>query len=464
MDPFLLIGAIIVMGFISKWISERFNISEIIILMLFGVLIGPVFNLINATPGSAIYTIYPFMGGLALILILFDGGISIQVRALLRTLSRATLFTLTSFIFTIIATVIFGYVFHISLLYSVLMGAILGGTSSISILSMLGDTKLPSETKSLMTTESILTDILVIITVLIIIDYIAVPQLKTDQILYNLLAAVSISIIFGALTAYVWDKWMKNINVGNRYYISTLAVMFLLYSTSRYVHASGGLSVFVFAVTLANLNKVIDGDKTKQILSDKIRPIHSEIVFFTKTFFFTYIGILYPLYNISLTIILWSVLLTILYLIVRYLAYLLILARDRKKYMESLIVTMLPRGLAAAVMVGYVIDKGILIKNLLEIVFTVLFLTSLVGTVGLWIVREKQKKEEEIKEKENKVKPKRNGDKKDNTTKNNDSKKDNKIQQKDVAENKKTKNKPIKTKNKNNQSIKNVSKKSSSKK
>jgi len=417
MDTFLLIGAIIIMGFISKYISKKYHISEVIILMLFGIILGPVLNLIDVAPNSSIYQIYPFMGALALIFILFDGGLSINIRSLLKTLSKATIFTLTSFILSIVVTVIFGYIFHISLLYSILIGAILGGTSSISILTMIDGTNIPKETKSLMTTESILTDILVIISVLIIIDYIAVPMLQPDEILSNLLSAISISIILGALVAWVWDKSIKNINVGKRYYIGTLAIMFLLFSISRYVHASGGLSIFVFAVTFANLNKIMDEKQSKEILSDKIRPIHSEIIFFTKTFFFTYIGILYPLWHISITVVLWSVLLTILFLIARYASYLLLLAKRKTEYVEGLIVPMLPRGLAAAVMVGYVIDKGILINNLLEVVFTVLFLTSLVGTIGLWIYQRKQtkintQKNKEAKETKKKVDVENGGTKK----------------------------------------------------
>ena len=397
MDAFLLIGAIIVMGFIARYISERYSISEVILLMLFGIVLGPVLGFVDASPTSPMYQIYPIMGGLALILILFDGGLSIQVRSLLKTLSRSTIFTVTSFILTVIVTVLFGFAFHIDLLYSLLMGAILGGTSSISILTMLGDVKLPTETKSLMTTESILTDILVIITVLIIIDFIAVPHFYPDQVLSNLFSAVSISIVFGGLTAWLWDRWMKTITVSKRYYIGTLAVMFLLYSVSKYVHASGGLSVFVFALTLANMNKVVDVEDVKSILSDKIRPIHAEIVFFTKTFFFTYLGLLYPLYSISFNIVLWSVLLTALYFVVRFLAYQLVLAKEKSKYIRDLIVPMLPRGLAAAVMVGYVIDKGILIHNLLEVVFTVLFLTSFIATIGLWAFKRIRRLKEEKK-------------------------------------------------------------------
>lgn len=405
MDVFLLIGSIIIMGFISKYISKKYHISEIITLMLFGIILGPVLNLIDASPGSTIYNIYPFMGSLALILILFDSGISIRIRSLLKTMSRAVIFTLTSFTFTIIATIIFGHFFNISLLYSILIGTILGGTSSITILTMLGEIKIPTETKSLMTTESILTDILVIISVLIIIDYIAVPQLQVDQILSNLLSAISISIIFGVLIAWIWNKLIKNNNFGKSYYVGTLAVLFLLYSVSSYVHASGGLSVFVFAVTFASIGKIYNEKENKEILTDDIRPIHSEIVFFTKTFFFTYIGILYPLWSISVNVVLWSVLLTILFLIARYAAYLLVLARKKAKYVQGLIVPLLPRGLAAVVMVGYVINKGIIIKNLIEIVFTVLFLTSLIGTVGLWVYKKRRiqldaQKEKEAKKKE----------------------------------------------------------------
>ena len=75
MNEYLLLGlaAIIVLGIIAQWLSWRFKIPSILLLLIFGFLAGPVTGLLNPDEllGSLLY---PFQS-LCVGLILFESGL-----------------------------------------------------------------------------------------------------------------------------------------------------------------------------------------------------------------------------------------------------------------------------------------------------------------------------------------------------------------------------------------------------
>ncbi len=75
MNEYLLLGlaAIIVLGIIAQWLSWRFKIPSILLLLIFGFLAGPVTGLLN--PGELLGSLlYPFLS-LCVGLILFESGL-----------------------------------------------------------------------------------------------------------------------------------------------------------------------------------------------------------------------------------------------------------------------------------------------------------------------------------------------------------------------------------------------------
>ena len=72
MDPavlaFLVAGLIIVLGFLGEEFFKRTSIPDPILLLLFGVLLGPVLNFFSH---ESLISITPYFAALALIIILF---------------------------------------------------------------------------------------------------------------------------------------------------------------------------------------------------------------------------------------------------------------------------------------------------------------------------------------------------------------------------------------------------------
>ena len=73
----LLLIAIIAIGVFSQWIAWLVRIPAIVLFLVSGVLAGPVFGVIN--PTEDIGEVLSPMVGLAVAVILFEGGLSLRL-------------------------------------------------------------------------------------------------------------------------------------------------------------------------------------------------------------------------------------------------------------------------------------------------------------------------------------------------------------------------------------------------
>lgn len=410
-DAFFLLGLTIMLGWISVYVLKKYHISQVLLLMLFGFLLGPVFNFVDISEQATIRTIYPFMSVLALIILLFDAGISFRLHNILQTLNKTTIFTCITFILSILFTLTMALILDIDLIHAMILGATLGGISSAIVAAMLEPLRVPEETSSLLILESVINDVLVIIGVFILIQILQAPSLSLNAIMNDIVSSFAIAIIFGALAAYIWYKLLSRLPTYGFDYMLTLAVLFILYAANEAINSSGGLSVFVFSLAFANLKQAQEyfSLERRPMEEKKIRTMQYEITFFVRTFFFAYIGLLYPLFKFDFLYLAVSVLLVLLYLAARYIVFRYVLMKDKK--FDSIIVFMLPRGLAAAVMVGIVVSSGIIIPGFEIIAFTVMFLTNLIATAAVFI------KERELDKKSLEKGEKKDGEKKEEVAK-----------------------------------------------
>ncbi len=377
---FLILSMTIVMGFLAIILAKRYKISQVIFLMLFGLLLGPGLHIIDVGPGSVIRQIYPFMSALALIILLFDGGISLNIFNVFNTITESAIFTATVFILSMLSALILVPVYHMDMLDALFIGALLSGVSSAIVIALLDKIKVDGETKSLLTLESVLNDSLVIIAVFLLIQlHENTASVSPEGVIKNLGISIIISTVIGGALAYAWNEVLKFLREYELDYMLTLAVLFLTYFFAEFFGGNGGLAVFVFGLVFGNLHNLPSHLLSFSILQrERIKGFQEEVTFFTRTFFFTYIGLLFPLSNIQPEVVMMSLLLTGVFIIVRYISTKLIL--NKKNIPTGLVVGMMPRGLAAAVGVGLLIQNNIYIPNIEQIVFSVIFLTNLIAT------------------------------------------------------------------------------------
>jgi cell volume regulation protein A len=105
LDPavlaFLVAGLVIVLGFLGEEFFKRTSIPDPILLLLFGLLLGPVLNIFSH---EQLISITPYFAALALIVILFDGGLNMDIRQAIKNSPRAIVLGFTGFILNVLVT------------------------------------------------------------------------------------------------------------------------------------------------------------------------------------------------------------------------------------------------------------------------------------------------------------------------------------------------------------------------
>lgn len=91
---FFAVGLIILIGFFSLLFFEKTKIPDVLILMSIGVLMGYGLKIVDP---HVFISFAPYAGALALIMILFEGGINLNFYRVLKELPEATGFTLFVF-------------------------------------------------------------------------------------------------------------------------------------------------------------------------------------------------------------------------------------------------------------------------------------------------------------------------------------------------------------------------------
>ncbi len=397
-SEFFIIGVTILVGYLAILFAERYKFSQVLLLMIFGFLLGPILGIVPVGHDSIISQIYPFMSTLALIILLFDGGISLNIFNVFKQITRSTIFTFLTFSLNILISGVLIFIYNYSLLQALTIGAVLGGTSSAIVIAMIENLNISKDVKSALTIESTISDSLTIIAAFILLQLFQTNSFDIGSVAHMLVSSFSISIVFGIAGAFAWAFILDKLIRLKLDYMLTLSILFILYSITDAVGANGGFAVFIFALVFGNLRNIPEellnfaGKKQRSI-----KRFQSQITFFVRTFFFTYIGLLMPMeawLNVDVWLI--SFILIGLFFISRFISLKLVFRDINEKDFKAALL-MIPRGLAAAVVIG-LFPSSVKIDNLSDIVFMVIFMTNLIATVSMFVLEKKEQEKEEVKE------------------------------------------------------------------
>jgi potassium/hydrogen antiporter len=406
---FLTVSLIIIVGYFGMLFFKKTKISELIILMIIGLIIGPIstamgVGIIGPSELSVFNSFLPFFAAFALIMILFEGGMQLNFFKALKALTNALGFTIAVFILGILFTM--GALWFLSLsgliifdpLLSLFIGAVIGGTSSAVIIPIINSTSAREETKTLLSLESALTDALCIVTAVAIGQIFLVGSADLGLVSSSIMANFAIAAVIGFASGLVWLKALTYLDGKAYSYLMTLAALLLIYSLVQLVGGNGAIAILIFGIVLGNS---IDITKMLQLeertIDSSIKTFHSELSFLVKTFFFVYLGILFRLEFATPPIILISVVLIVLILASRFIvANGLAKLKPIFKSDTKLISMMGARGLAAAVLVSLPISMGLdkaapnlftpeIIGTITAVAFLVILGSNILTTIGVFI-------------------------------------------------------------------------------
>jgi len=408
------LGTIMVLGFIGNYIFNRTQIPSIVWLLLFGLVVGFVFNIQETISTDLLGYISSFFGAVAIVIILFDGGINIDLYQLFRGAPRGLLLTVSGFCLSIIVTMLIvvglsmtilpGVPFENSVLVGIILGAIIGGTSSPIVIPLAFRLKnLQEKTKMVSSIESVLTDPLCIVVVLAILAMMGEVGGSINLSLgaQSLVSTFSVGIVIGLILGVIWLPVMHKVRKQEFSYVLTLAVVFLVYSLTTLLvgedkggTGAGAIACLMFGLVLGNGKKILKMVKYSGKgfeMDDQTKQFHSLTSFVIRTFFFVYLGIIVSFQDIKFILV--GIIIVLALLVVRYLAVIISTFHGNfEKDDKQTITVMMPRGLAAAILaINFgpdFVDK--LMPGMdgffKDIAFVVILGTAIITTTGVSII------------------------------------------------------------------------------
>jgi len=183
--------------------------------------------------------------------------------------------------------------------------------------------------------------------------------------------------MIGLIAGVLWLFTLNRIKGRSFSYMLTIAVLLLLYSAVEWVKGSGAIAALAFGLILGNGREISRMFKMEEMLEidQLIKKFEDEITFFVRTFFFVYLGAVVRIKETKLIAV--GVALSFILFLVRKIA--------------STWVTM-PRGLAAAALSVLPLSYGYKGAEIFpDIVFTVIVVTTVITTFGVFIFKSASK-------------------------------------------------------------------------
>ncbi len=390
---FAAVGLIIILGYVGSYFFKKTMIPDIIWLLVLGVLLGPAFNVVDATMFAALT---PFFAALAIMIILFQGGLQTNIYTLIKQSPRSILLAGLGIAFSMIACAAFAfYVLGWPLMNGLLLGAILGGSSSPIIISITQRLPVDENIRTLLNIESTLTDAFCIIVAIVVVELMVFGNYSLAEAGNSLMGSFSIGATMGFIVGMVWIAGLSRLRRREFEYMLVLAVLLLLYAFVESVNGSGAIAAFVFGVVLANSREISNMIKLKKeaIMHAEVGRFHNEVSFLIRTFFFVYLGLIVTFGN--LYVIFLGLALTIILMAMRFLTVFtstigMDFQTDSKGSVKSLMSVLMPRGLAAAVLTQVPIMYGIAYaKTYADIVVAVIFMSIIFTSLGVTVMRKR---------------------------------------------------------------------------
>ena len=390
MDPALFILTFGTLVFAAHWFAEIFSkkrIPDVLMLMIIGIAIGPVFKLIDADKLNTIGNIF---GQLTLVTLLFESGTELSFRTLADSIKNTVTLTLVNFIVTFAAIGTLGWlVLDMNPGISFMLGAALGGSSSAVAIPLVKQISIGEKSKTILILESAFSAILCIVVALAIFESYKYGEFRIGVIFGQVFSSFLLASLIGLLGSIFWSMVLDKVRTINNSIFTTPAFVFIIYGFNEWLGYSGIISALAFGIGLANMDLIHNrwlrkfSKRKPTLLNPMEKTLFSELVFLMKTFFFVYVGISIKFDSfISLLI---GLGISVILIILRIPIVRISLPSDSNNISNkdrAFLSMMIPRGLAAAVLATMISQSGLTgSERVSNIVFSVIFFTIIFTSV-----------------------------------------------------------------------------------
>lgn len=385
---FILAGGIILAGFFGNLFFEKTKIPDVIVLLAIGIILGPASGLVSP---DGLHLLAEYVGSLALLVILFEGGMDLDLDKLLSEFGSASLLVLLSFSLTTISIASYlHFIIGWEVKLGLLLGAILGCTSAAIVIPIINRLNVSQEIKTTLSVESALSDVLAVVLTISLIDAILIGQKDPVAPFKAVVGSFSTAIVIGGVIGIVWLKVLDLMRGKKLAYMLTLAAILVTFGSVRVLGGSGSIAVLVIGLVLGNSDSFTKFLKIKGPLpvEQSIRFLHEEITFFIRTFFFVYLGMMFSFKDVNREFMtLCGIMLLIIILLRIICTEITVRIYPDKKKERFLITLMMPRGLASAVLATLPAAAGVAgTESFVTVTFGVIIVSNILLTIGMFFI------------------------------------------------------------------------------
>ena len=249
---------------------------------------------------------FPFFGAIALTVILSSGAFRLQLAEVAAAAPRGIFLGLSGFVFSVLAICGFfglstalGYVRPAPPLAWVLVGAIVGGTSSVIIMPTMAMARVPSRIARMLEVESSATDALTVVVTMVLIDLVVSGSADMSRPFIALARELGLGVALGVIAAALLVPGIPSMRDRPHGYTIFLALMLALYGITGLLRGNGAMAVLVASLLIGNASSIVPrlfpGAHGLQFAASQTTGImQDQMTFLIKSFFFFLIGLMFP--------------------------------------------------------------------------------------------------------------------------------------------------------------------------
>ena len=194
--------------------------------------------------------------------------------------------------------------------------------------------------------------------------------------------AVIVGLVLGFGVGIPWMYVSTKFGNAQHAYMLTLGILFVLFFLANSFGESGALTALVFGLMLGNKRHLSRILKFKLPKIETDDPTHNQLTFLVRSFFFVFVGLLASFGQIEYVI--FGILITIAVYVGRKFVVKITLTKRFSKLDRAVTNSMIPRGLAAAVLATYPITMGLPNAEAYpQIIFFIILSSVIITTIGL---------------------------------------------------------------------------------
>jgi cell volume regulation protein A len=291
----ILLGGLVVLAFLAEETFERLRVPPVLVLIAAGLLLGPASGLL---PAARFAEVAPHFGALAFLLILFEGGLDLDLKEVVTKLRAGAGLAIANFVLSFAIAAAVGAAGGLGLPRALAFGIVLAPVSGAIVIPLAGRLGLRPATRTTVVLEAALADVLGVLSMTLLARFVTAGGLPGVVALGSLLAA-AFSALAGAAAGLLWPRVLRWL--GERRFVDVLSfgAALTLWGAAQLIGASGALAVLVFAMTLANEDALLGALRPSagplaMTARHTVRRMHrfvGELTFLVRTFFFVFLGV-----------------------------------------------------------------------------------------------------------------------------------------------------------------------------